>query len=583
MPQLRDRERETIPVPDPVRETWAPPDEWFIAVIATAISLAAWLIYWRRGEVLLYGDAVAHIGIARRVLDSLTPGLGQLGTVWLPLPHLLMLPFVASLDWWRHGGGASLPSMFAYIGGSVGIFRLASRHAAPHGSNAAGWLAAAAYLANPNLIYLQATAMTEPLYLALFVWALVALAGFAQAQEAGDVPPRGAASRLLAAGALLCAAELTRYDAWFVAPFFVTTAALFWRRGRRCARPVSRLCLAGFLAMVAAGPLLWMGWNWRATGNPLDFATGTYSARGIEQRVKKTVDARAHPGEGEPLIAARYFIGAAQLTLGEKRWGRGLFWLAVGGAGLLGAGLITRRLGLSAWVLLLLWLPIPFYAYSVAYGSVPIFTPIWWPYSYYNVRYGLALLPAVAVGGGGLLAWGLARATRPAARVLVVMLAFAYLGGAYQSCWFQQPNRPQSLLPGEPWLGPIAWREAVVNARTRVPFERRLAHDLRFLPRTARLLMYTGDHVGALQWAGVPLDHVVNEGNWPAWQLGLQQPAQAADFVIAMEGDAVAAAVGRHPDGLEEVTSIRLPGQPHTVIYRSLTRRRPPPGLRAGP
>jgi len=31
--------------------------------------------------------------------------------------------------------------------------------------------AAFAYGANPNLIYMQATAMTESLYLALFVWA----------------------------------------------------------------------------------------------------------------------------------------------------------------------------------------------------------------------------------------------------------------------------------------------------------------------------------------------------------------------------------------------------------------------------
>jgi hypothetical protein len=49
----------------------------------------------------------------------------------------------------------------------------------------------------------------------------------------------------------------------------------------------------------------------------------------------------------------------------------------------------------SAW--LLLWIPLPFYAYSIAYGSVPIFIPEWWPFSYYNVRYGLELLPAIAV------------------------------------------------------------------------------------------------------------------------------------------------------------------------------------------
>ena len=37
----------------------------------------------------------------------------------------------------------------------------------------AAWLAAIIYATNPNLIYLQATAMTEALYLALFIWAMV--------------------------------------------------------------------------------------------------------------------------------------------------------------------------------------------------------------------------------------------------------------------------------------------------------------------------------------------------------------------------------------------------------------------------
>ena len=47
-----------------------------------------------------------------------------------------------------------------------------------------------------------------------------------------------------------------------------------------------------------------------------------------------------------------------------------------------------------------LWIPVPFYAYSVAYGSVPIFIPVWWPHSYYNTRYGMELLPAIALGLG---------------------------------------------------------------------------------------------------------------------------------------------------------------------------------------
>src|SRR5436853_7882255 len=95
-----------------------------LAWLATCISILSFLVYLRRGEILLYGDAVSHINIARRVFDSRTPGLLQLGTVWLPLPHLLILPFLLSDEMWRVGAGGSMPSMAAYVFSLTGNFRL---------------------------------------------------------------------------------------------------------------------------------------------------------------------------------------------------------------------------------------------------------------------------------------------------------------------------------------------------------------------------------------------------------------------------------------------------------------------------
>src|SRR5438876_7154737 len=100
------------------------PETALVAWIASVVSVASFFYYFHRGELLLYGDAVAHINIARRVFDSQTPGLLQLGTVWLPLPHLLMIPFIFSDAMWRSGAGGSIPSMIAYVLGVVGIFRL---------------------------------------------------------------------------------------------------------------------------------------------------------------------------------------------------------------------------------------------------------------------------------------------------------------------------------------------------------------------------------------------------------------------------------------------------------------------------
>jgi len=550
-------------------------DARFIALVASVASIVATLFYFRRGDVLLYGDAVAHIGIARRVIDSVTPGFGQLGTVWLPLPHLLIIPFVAPLSWWRAGVAASIPSMVAYVFATLGIFRLFREVASsdqlfpslsPQLVRAGAWLAAIGFAANPNLLYLQSTAMTEPLFLALFIWALVWLARFVS--DAAGLRSRGA---LLRCGALLCAAELTRYDAWFAAAFFVPIAAVAWFRSwrRDRATAVSMPGFALFLVLVAAGPMFWFWWNFANTRNPLDFANGPYSARGIEQRVKNKVDARSHPGESDLPTAASYYVHAVQTNFGEKRWGPTLFWLAVVST----LGVVLRAWGWAGnrrmLIWLLLWLPLPFYTNSIAYGSVPIFTPFRWPFSYYNVRYGLQMLPCIALFGAVLVMFVAGRAPRARLQVLIFVLAAVFGAGAYLSCFLQRPNRPKDLLPNEPLYGPIVWREAVINAATRVHYESELAQVLVSLPAQSKILMYTGDHVGALQRAGIPLRRVINEANYYEWRLALVTPGASADYVVAAAGDAVTSAIAADPDQLAPIATIDVAGQPKTTVYRA--------------
>src|SRR5258708_3701734 len=70
------------------------------------LGFFALLVCYSKGYLLLYGDAVAHLGIARRIVDSHYPGIAQLGGVWLPLPHLLMLPFIGNMQMWQTGFAA---------------------------------------------------------------------------------------------------------------------------------------------------------------------------------------------------------------------------------------------------------------------------------------------------------------------------------------------------------------------------------------------------------------------------------------------------------------------------------------------
>ena len=165
-----------------------------LALIASVISIFSFLYFFHNGQILLYGDAVAHINIARRVFDSRTPGWQQLGTVWLPLPHVLTIPFIVADRAWQSGWGGSVASMASFVLGVLGIARLFWSGALGGRMMMAGWAAALFYAANPNLIYLQSTAMTEPLSLALYVWALVFFGEFAMhnrsalASEAATAP-----------------------------------------------------------------------------------------------------------------------------------------------------------------------------------------------------------------------------------------------------------------------------------------------------------------------------------------------------------------------------------------------------------
>jgi hypothetical protein len=551
-----------------------------VAGVAVLVSLFAFLYYLQKSDLLLYGDAIAHINIARRVFDSQTPGLLQLGTVWLPLPHLLMIPFIFSNAMWRSGAGGSIPSMIAYVLGVVGIFRLVrgmleadvrTKPAAVVGA----WAAAFAYGANPNLIYIQATAMTESVYLALFVWAVVYFAEFIRAIKpspvgANQLSPalqRGGGREepsksrrddpapkhiLMRCACCLAGAELTRYDGWFLAG--VMGAVVLVMVLRRWEDRALRQDAAKFLLGIAAVPVLWLAYNGVVYGNALEFANGPYSARAIEQRVGAPNPALHNAG-----VAAIYYLKSAQLNMAEGNWGR--FWLAAAfGALAIGA----RKLRAQSAPLLLLWVPLLFYALSIAYGSVPIHVHTWWPFATFNQRYGLQLLPMFAVSTGVLTAavflLGALLATRGrhGGKLVAAMLALVVV--SYASVWKAEPQ---------------CLKEARRNWEIRNPLDSAVERIIGTLPRNSRFLMELGEHVGVMQQLGIPLRQVVNNENhrpWKRpsdpeglWERALADPPRYVDFVIAFDGDAVDQRANKI--NLTELAEVHATGQPRARIY----------------
>jgi hypothetical protein len=191
--------------------------------MAALVGIVAWIVFLRADLVLTHYDAKAHLVVARRVIDNITPGWQQIGAVWLPLPHLIqVLPTQIDL-FYRTGAFGSLVSVLSFTLTAYAAARLVMLIT---GSAAGAVTAVALLILNPNLLYLQSTPMTEPLLLAVTFLLALWLYEWA-ASDSAAIPKR------------LCwvlfAAAWTRYEAWLVIAAALTAAlyAKGWRASWR--------------------------------------------------------------------------------------------------------------------------------------------------------------------------------------------------------------------------------------------------------------------------------------------------------------------------------------------------------------
>jgi len=491
-----------------------------LALLLTAISVSA--VWWcaSRGYTLYYGDAEAHLNIARRILDSRSPGPEQLGTVWLPLPHLLMLPFVTRDSWWRSGLAGSIPSAASFVIAGTFLFAAARRL---YLSTAAGVTAALLFALNRNMLYLQSIPMTEALFAAALAALLWATISFRSTQSLWAVMLAAVASN---------AASLTRYEGWFLIPFvalyFLITA--------------HRKSYALIFAIVAAlGPLAWIAHNQYYYSNALEFYSGEGSAKAIYAGELAQGGDR-YPGDHNWRLAIEYYFTAIRLTQGWP--------LAI--AAVLGvAAALAKKIW---WPLVLLSLPPAFYIWSMHSSGTPLFVPALWPFSWYNTRYALAALPLTVLAAAGLIT------------LLPKHLRAAAVG--------------VFVIAGALTATPICWRESTVNSVARRAWTEQAAAYLASNYQPGDGIIYSfGDLTGVLREAGIPLREGLHQGNRPSWDAAVLRPDLffREQWALAIAGDKIAGAVvriGAHGPHYDLMKRITVEGAPAVEIYR---RQRPGP------
>ena len=447
-----------------------------------------------------YGDGLAHVNIARKVVDSPDDSLWQryiqIGSPWLPLQTVLMLPLVTSERMWRNGAAGSVVSMISFVVAAASLYSLAMSFYAgeERRSRILAAISVAIFALNPSALFMQSTPMTEMVFIAALLAAVCLLQRWVESQTVG---------RLVAAGAAMSVATLSRYEAWPVAALSILCVALAARGDLKLRARTTAL----FATMVAAGPVYWLWHNRAIYGNALEFLTGPNSARGIY------LQNRANLGwskmfVGHAVLDMVTILAAAAVVAGPL-----ILLLAVAG---LARSVAARRRHFVEWSpALLLFVPFLFHVVSLYRGEIQIF-PLS-AFGLHNVRYGLLHLPAVALfaPAAALILPGNLR--RWATAVICVSIAAQY-------CYLISEGPSQLAVYQE------GYRNGV-NARP----ARELAQASDFLkanPPRGLTLMNTGALGPLVSRGGLRFSELIHEGTIRWHQIDDSIPADVLTVIV---------------------------------------------------
>ncbi len=501
---------------------------WAIFLTATALGSWALWIYLKADFTLTYADAIGHLNIARRMVDSVTPSFAQLGANWLPLPHLLMLPTIWNDTMWHTGLSGSIISVIAFALSTVYIHRTIY---ALTNNGLAALLGSALLATNANMLFMQATPMVEALTIFLILGSTFHLLRWTQ---------DGSAFHLILSAAFVLAGTMTRYETWVLVPAGIVVVALASFQRHHSLRHVEGFTLTwGVLA--SYGILLWLLYNQVIFGDVLYFSTGGGSATAF-----------ADVAEAEGLLPTKYDPVESTSAYG---WtvidNLGLPLVLAGAAGSL--VLLGSRQSLP--IKLAALLPTSLFIFHVASltaGQSVLSTPHSFPSSFHNVRYGLLMLPVAVIAASYL--------TRPLRSIGLLLLCAALvpqllaLPGLMQGPTVVESQvkayPPQAgVIPLAPELAGIwvdsnlpilrgdqqitATEAAVQAAIYQPPVDEAADWINDHAPEGKILISAQANNAAAFMFhSGLPLSRFISEANKPFFPEELDSPGQHAQWMV---------------------------------------------------
>ncbi len=360
-------------------------------IIALLLAVVSTFLAFKAGTIITYGDAESHLNIAKRVVTSLTPGLAQLGGIWLPLPHLLMIPLIWNDFLWKTGLAGSIVSGIAYIISCLYLYKLTLLVTK---NKIASFFGSIVFAINPNILYMQATPMTE---LPLLVFFILSTYYFVMYMQKRTFIP------LIFAGVFGLCASLSRYDGWFLVLFELISITFLHfdyknfvknleKRGLGLfsfltERQEGELFLFGILGTI--GIIGWFIWGWLILGDPFYFTDSPFSAKSQQHNWLAKGEL---PGYHNIFNSFLYYFITSMAIVGIVLFITSIIGLVM--------YLKNNKNKVAILTVLVFLAPFVFNVLTLFLGQSVIFIPDLTPTSFewrlFNVRYGVMMLPFVA-------------------------------------------------------------------------------------------------------------------------------------------------------------------------------------------
>lgn len=349
--------------------------ESLIVITLTAVSLISFWIVFSNDWVLIHTDAIGHLNIARKIDLGTPSGLGQLGGIWLPLQHLLLLPLVIFDDLYYSGIAGSVISMVSYIIASLFLYKFIYRFTM---NVWAALIGTSIFALNPNILLYQSIPMLELLFFATII---VGVYFFSMWEE------KGSYLNLAFSAFFLLLAAITRFEAWPII-FFLALVIVVKTFIKKRDFNFTQANLVYFLTIAGSGVAVWLIFLTVILGNPLFFLNSNYSP---------SVFVEAARFGGTDLIRGLPQITQLVFNVLVANTGSAVIYMGI--VGLVLFLIHTKFKSLSPLSFLV---PIVFYIGLVEAGQLLI---LYDQDFSYQVRYGMVVLLPIAFFVGYLINW----------------------------------------------------------------------------------------------------------------------------------------------------------------------------------